>query len=201
MSKFKAIGFDWGGVIYGKPSPIFNKQISKVIGVTPEAYRAAHYKHNALTNVKNYSFEKFWPIVLKELGKEDKYEAAMNYFKNRPANQINKSMVRLIERLKKKGYKLGMLSNNTREGGEKIRKSEVAKFFDVILISAEIGHMKPHKEAFNLLAHKLKVKPTELLFIDDTERVFSLSKEIGYYPLPFTSYTKLAKDLKELEII
>lgn len=198
----KAVGFDWGGVISGEPGPSsFNITVAKILEVPVKVYTDAHFKYNRLVNIESYTNEQYWPIILKELGKQEKYDEIMGFLKNRKHSQINKSIVKLIIKLKKSGHKLGLLSNTTLQGAEKIRESEVAKHFDVIVTSAEIGHMKPDKKAFQTLIDKLGVEPTELIFIDDTERVLSTSAEVGYKPIVFSNYERLINDLKAEKIL
>jgi len=200
MQRFKAIGFDWGGVIYGQSSVEYLKDISKILNIEPEIYKNAHWKHNYLVNINSFTREQFWKVILKDLHKENSFAQILSYLDNRPPRIINKKVVEIIKELKEKGYKLGILSNHTIDGGNKIRSSEVFDFFDTILVSAEIGFMKPQVEAFNLLIEKLGIKPGELIFVDDTEKSLSTSKEIGYTPLLYTSPRNLTLELKKLGI-
>jgi len=198
--KYKAIGFDWGGVIYGEPGPVFSKEAAQLLEVSHEEFKKIYFKHNKLINIENIPMEIFWKKILSELNKEDKYPQMIDYVNHRPKETLNLAIVELIKKLKLKGYKLGVLSNNILKGAIKIRQSEVAKYLDVILVSEEIGYMKPQKEAYQFFADRLKVKPQELIFIDDTEKSIISSKEVGYRSLLFTNYKKLLKDLSFLGI-
>ena len=77
----------------------------------------------------------------------------------------------------------------------------MAKYLDIILVSEEIGYMKPQKEAYQFFIDRLKVKPQELIFVDDTEKSIISSKEVGYRSLLFTNYKKLLKDLSFLGVL
>ena len=77
MDKIKAIGFDWGGVIYGKPSPTYIKAMAKILQIGVGEYKSVYSKYNSLINIKSYSSKKFWPVILKELGRENKYDEVM----------------------------------------------------------------------------------------------------------------------------
>ena len=63
------------------------------------------------------------------------------------------------------------------------------------MISNETGYQKPQPQIFKIIAEKLGVNTTELLFIDDTERSLEGAESIGYIPLLYTNNEKLKKDL------
>ncbi len=75
------------------------------------------------------------------------------------------------------------------------------KHFDVFLVSAEIGYVKPSAEAFKMLAENLGIKLSELVFIDDTQNSLSLSGEIGFQPILFKNYDCLVNELILLGIL
>lgn len=198
--KIKAIGFDWGGVLFGQPGDTFSQGVSGVLGVDTQEYKDAHFKHNALVNIESYSYEKYWKVLLKELKREDKFDEIIKYLKNLAPSKLNNDMFGLVKKLKQNGYKLGLLSNTTLIGGKRIKESEIAKYFDTVVISAEIGFMKPQKQAFSFLLSVLGIKPIELVFIDDTERSLSSAKEIGYHPVLFKDYKSLVRELKQFGV-
>jgi putative hydrolase of the HAD superfamily len=140
-----------------------------------------------------------WNPILKDLKREDKWEAVLDFCSQEKG--INQNVLNLIDELRSKGYKLGLLSNNSLEGGVEIRKKGIDKYFDTVLISAEIGLMKPQQEIFFLLAERLGVRPEELIFIDDTPRSLEGAEKVGFHPLVFTTYESLLKDLDTLEVI
>ena len=196
--KYKAFGFDWSGVIFGQPGSYFSKGASEILGVTSEEFQKTYFKHNSIINLGNNSFNRFWETVASELGKKEKLNDLINFIKNQPKREINQNVVDIIKALKNKKYKLGLLSNNTTEEGQKIKDSFAAKYFDVILISADIGYMKPQKQAFEMLAEKLGVRLSELVFIDDAEHSLRGSKEIGYHPVIYTDCKNLRQQLIKL---
>ena len=71
---------------------------------------------------------------------------------------------------------------------------------DVLVLSGDIGHQKPHKEAFQILFEKLNLSPEEVVFIDDTPRSLEKAGEIGYIPILFKNNEQLKTDLKDMGI-
>ena len=195
----KAIGFDWSGVIYGKSGEAFSKEVANLLGISLEQYRNVYFKHNNKVNIDKIPVEEFWMIILRELKKEDLYKPLISFLQNQKS-EINQSVLNTIKSLKKNGYKLGILSNHNHEMGLLIKQSEVAKYMDCILISVDEGVMKPQEEAYVLLANKLSVKLSEMIFIDDIERNLTISKSLGFYGIQFFNIEQLNEDLHDLGV-
>jgi HAD superfamily hydrolase (TIGR01509 family) len=199
--KYKAIGFDWNGVLFGTPGSVFSQGAADVIGVDIVTFRRAYFENNHLVNKEGASKEVFWAAVLEDLRMSEKLSVLLNYLNSIPKGRINDDVVEVVKLLKEAGLKLGLVSNETIEGGERIKQTEVAKYFDEILISSEVGFMKPQKELFDMLLSKLEVLPEELVFVDDAEKSLEKSGEIGFTPVLFRNSEELIKSLSELGIL
>ena len=196
---YKAIGFDWGGVIVAS-KPIV-PGICEILGVKKTELLKVYYKYNHLTNVESMSYPDLWAKVITEMGHEDKIDEVRKFRETQQTFEMDHRMLEFIDEIRSEGYKTGLLSNNTRENGDKMRADGLHNHFDVFLISAEIGYMKPTADAFNILFKELGVLPNEAVFIDDSESSLSQAEQIGYTPILFTGYEKLKSDLIDLGII
>lgn len=67
-------------------------------------------------------------------------------------------------------YRLGLLSNfdDAATGHEIMHDTGIRELFDVVVISAELGLRKPHREIFRHTLDALGLKPGEVLFVGDT---------------------------------
>lgn len=75
----------------------------------------------------------------------------------------------------KKDYKLAMITNGAVDiQREKIHGSNLADFFDPIIISGEVGSGKPNPKLFQMALERLAVTPDQTVMIGD-----SLSRDIG----------------------
>ncbi|MBO4264686.1 MAG: HAD family hydrolase [Clostridia bacterium] len=73
-----------------------------------------------------------------------------------------------LEKLKKDGYLLGVVSNGYTElQKKKMRNAGLFDYFDEILISEEAGCQKPDKRIFESMAKKLGILPSEALMVGD----------------------------------
>jgi len=196
---YKAIGFDYGGVLnHSKPAmPGF----VKITGLPAEELRAYYLQHNHLANVGNMSYEELWTKVVTDLGQGDKAAQIIEHLHQQHKNEFDTRMLDLVDEIRQRGYKTGLLSNNTKENGARLRKQGLDKHFDVFLISAEIGIQKPDPEAFHLLSEGLGVIPVQMIFVDDSESSLRLAKEIGYHPILFKNYEQFRVELIKLNIL
>ncbi len=107
----------------------------------------------------------------------------------------------IIEKLKDKGFKLGLLSVHSKEWIDHCEKQfDFHKLFHSTLYSFEVSVCKPDKKAYHLILEKLKAKPEECLFIDDSEKNIEAAKNIGLKTILFKNPTQLKKDLDSLSI-
>src|SRR5690606_36635700 len=114
---------------------------------------------------------------------------------------INQNVVDLIKQLRNEDYKTGLLSNNSKDGANKMRATGIDKYFDVFVVSAEAGMMKPDRKIFELFEKQLGVQLQELVFIDDANKSLSAARECGFTPILFESYEQLVGTLKKLEVL
>jgi putative hydrolase of the HAD superfamily len=89
-------------------------------------------------------------------------------------------------------YRIGLLSNFTHPPAATKIISELglAPFFDVILISGELGYRKPHLSVFLELIDKLGVQKEQIAFVgDDPEADVTGALQAGLKPI-WTTYVR-----------
>jgi HAD superfamily hydrolase (TIGR01509 family) len=73
---------------------------------------------------------------------------------------------RTLLMLRSEGYKLGLISNTHWRFLPSLKR-QFEEFFDVITLSYEHGHVKPHPSIFVTTLEKLKVNPNQSLHVGD----------------------------------
>jgi len=73
----------------------------------------------------------------------------------------------LLQDLRAKGLKIGMVSNCSSEEVRVLRASKLCDYFDDILLSYEVGMKKPDPRIYEEAAMRLGVEPRECLFVGD----------------------------------
>jgi HAD superfamily hydrolase (TIGR01509 family) len=203
---YKAVGFDYGGVIggVGTTGGAFTEKACKLLGVDKEQYRVIYFSLNSKINLGEItSWREFWALFLEKLGQPEQLEGLMKLSDEtqKHLRKIEPVMVELVDEVRAAGYKTGLLSNTTLEGGADMRQQGLDRHFDVFDISAETKLMKPQPEAFKHFADDLGVGMTELIFIDDAEKSLSTAKECGFTPILFKSPDEIRKQLQSFGIL
>lgn len=143
-------------------------------------------------------------IFWEKLIQRNEWNIEINKFKE--AIRINfdeiKGTREIIETLKEKGFKLGLLSDHSREWIDYCNsKFDYHKLFHSTQYSFEVGCCKTDKRTFELLLEKLDEKSENCLFIDDNEKNIVTAKSIGLNTIQFKNPEQLKKELTSFSII
>ncbi|MCK6065728.1 MULTISPECIES: HAD family hydrolase [Microbacterium] len=80
-------------------------------------------------------------------------------------------VVEVLESLRSRGFRIGVLTNGNEEQQlAKLKAIGVEDIIDAVCISEAIGVQKPDARAFEALAVRLDIAPAECLFIGDNPR-------------------------------
>lgn len=144
--------------------------------------------------------DKYWEAIIQKnswnVSIKDLKESIRKNFKE------IKGTRKIIEDLRQKGYKLGLLSNHVKEWVDYCELTyNYHKLFHQAVYSYKVGLSKPNKDIFLAVLKKLKVNPEECLFIDDYEKNITTAQDMGFKTIQFISATDLKKKLKKFEII
>jgi len=87
----------------------------------------------------------------------------------------------VLDRLKKLGYKLGLLSNAQRAFTQaEIEMLGIQNFFDIIVFSSDVGAQKPDRFIFEHILKRLSISPEEVVFVgNDLKADISGAKALG----------------------
>ena len=89
-------------------------------------------------------------------------------------------------------YALGLLSNYTHASAARkiMDRLGLTRFFDVVLISGELGYRKPHPYVFRRLVEQLEVEKDQVLFVgDDPDADIDGALDAGLQPV-WTTYVR-----------
>lgn len=112
-------------------------------------------------------------------------------------NNLDKSLyndtVQIINELKNKGYKIGLLSNlrlmDYKRYEEQIKKIN----FDYVFLSYEMKCIKPSKDIYLQVINMLNCEANNIIFFDDNERNVEGAKAVG-----INAYQVTGKNIKEV---
>lgn len=200
--KYKAVVFDFGGVIEVTPAGNPLQEVADTVGISIDDFHKEYFKHNHLSNVDGLPWEETVAIAVSHLtDSEETIERSRQIILDHIASRkINRELVGFFSILREQNYKVAIFSNNSARLRQQLIDEKIMDLVDDAVISAEIGFQKPSKEAFDILFQKLNLQPEEIIFIDDAPKSLETAEEIGYTPILFESNAKLREDLQRLGI-
>ena len=196
------IVFDLGNVLlpfdYNKLTTKLDKVESGLGECFVEAYFGNYEFHRDFERGK-ITDEMFIKRMLEILNNKIDSESFCNYYAN--IFKVNEDVAALLPKLKK-NYKLILLSNtdpiHKKYGWEHY---DFLKHFDELILSHEIGAVKPEEEIYRAVEKASGAPSEEHIFIDDIEKYVAAAKSLGWDGLHFTNCNSLVKDLGLRSII
>jgi len=201
--KIKGIIFDLGGVLveaFGKEFLEYASEKLKApkdkLGVMIQKEEPA-LQRGEITNIE------FWQRVCDRLSIECPSKKILLTLWLKPYKQqakIKKDTLALVKRLQKNRYKTAILSNTQEEHNQINKKRKLFDYFDLVLLSNEVGMRKPERKFFQLASKELGIPFTQLVFVDDEMRWVRAAKRCGLKAILFKSAGQLEKVLNKLGI-
>lgn len=109
--------------------------------------------------------------------------------------------LKIVERLHQANFPLYIISDNTIEIMAHLKKTyDFWNYFSGIVISAEIGHLKPSPIIYQHLLTTYQLKPEETIFFDDVDPNVKGAKDLNMHAFQFTTAEKCISDLKRFGI-
>lgn len=114
----------------------------------------------------------------------------------------NEPLIPLIADLKDQGYCLILGSNTNLLHASHFRErfASTLRHFDHLVLSYEIGHLKPAPEFFRACAQAARMSPADCVFIDDLAENVDGARAVGLVGIVYRSTTTLIHELKRLGI-
>jgi putative hydrolase of the HAD superfamily len=115
---------------------------------------------------------------------------------------LNEPIARLVGTLKSRGYRL-LLGSNTNElhASHFLREyAATMDHFDHLVLSYEVGHIKPAAEFFQACARLAGVEPSECIFIDDRPENVEGARQAGLTAIVFQDAEELLPELRRLGV-
>lgn len=110
----------------------------------------------------------------------------------------NEALLEYVESLRAT-YKVALLSNLSPGAMNKyFTQAEREKYFDTVVVSSEVGLIKPQPEIYELTAERLEVAPNEVLFIDDLPDNCAGARATGMQAIVYTGMDQLQADLAKI---
>ncbi|MCX6741104.1 MAG: HAD family hydrolase, partial [Candidatus Parcubacteria bacterium] len=107
----------------------------------------------------------------------------------------------LLKKLRKMGYKIGLISNSNIFAIKNIRQTGILKYVDYPLFAFQIGAIKPDLKIYKKMLSMAKCQPAEAIMIGDKMGDDVVPpRKMGMRAIHFTGYQNLKKSLKKYNI-
>ena len=104
--------------------------------------------------------------------------------------------VKILSELQEGGYPLAALSNWSSETFPIVNaKYEFLDWFEPLIISGQVGLIKPDPQIFNLLLCALDRDSGDCLYIDDMEHNIRVADQVGFMTILYTTPEQLREEL------
>jgi putative hydrolase of the HAD superfamily len=119
------------------------------------------------------------------LGTEIDMESYARFWRQ-SAPGVHWMVVHKIRDLKRRGIRLGLLTNNVKEFGEHWRTMfPLDDLFEEVVDSSHVGMRKPEREIYELTCSRMGIVPTEAVFIDDNADNVAAARAYGMEAVHF----------------
>jgi putative hydrolase of the HAD superfamily len=112
----------------------------------------------------------------------------------------NEEMIELMRRLRRRGLRMALLTNNVREWEPlwRAKLPDIDEIFEVVVDSAFVGMRKPEPGIYELTLERLGdgVSASDCLFVDDIEANCEMAGELG---MTAVHYRDSAQAIREIE--
>jgi len=183
----RAVIFDFGGVLVRTGTPAGRRKWETRLHLTPgDLERLVHGSDVWIAAQRGeLSPEMYWLEIAQRLGISPAEIPALraDYFRD---DQLDPALITLIRELRAQGYPVGLLSNDAATLEAKLRDElHIYDAFDAVVISANIGVMKPDAGAYQAIAAALHLSTPECLFIDDNAANVDGARAAGMFAVQY----------------
>lgn len=191
--------FDFGGVIEIDSSDLWTfcyEDVKSKTGLTIKTLNKLLWKHWPSLSHGKYDLDVLW----NEIRTLSQNKMTLQEFRQGLYNslKIDPQMISLVRNLKKKGYRVAILSNESNQGmANKIKKFKLKKLFHTIYCSAWINMAKPEARIYRHVLKKEGIKPENAVFIDDQMKNVSAAKKLGIKSIYFKNARRFKEDLNK----
>lgn len=195
----RKIIFDFGGVLMKTTDYTPRHTWDEKLGLPQGSVeRAIHNSDNWIKAQSGViSPDEYWADVADKLNLSpaEVRQLAADFYSG---DQLDMELIDYIRQLRQNGHTVTLLSNDTIELTTKLQKLNIDHLFDPIIISAEIGVMKPNAEAYQAMLKELGCLPDEAVFIDDRLENIEGANAVGIHGIHYVANMSLPAAISNL---
>lgn len=194
----RAVFFDFGGVIQRTEFQVPRQHLGERFGMDYDDMDKLVFASESARRASEGQIteDAHWLNVLKRL-KRPASELQMIKDEFFGGDVIDRNLVDFIRSLRGK-FDTGLISNAWSGMRAFLEKGKLIELFDTVVISAEMGVMKPEVKIYHLALEQAKVKAVEAVFVDDVQANIDACEKIGMKGILFKDAQEALSRLKQL---
>ena len=192
------IFIDFGGVIMRTEDQGPRRRQAERLGMTYHDLENIFFESESSLRATTGEIpeEAHWQTVAKTLGvsRAEADQIIVEFFSG---DRLDNALLDLLRSLRPE-HKVGLISNAWSGLRALITREKFDDVFDEMIISAEVGLMKPDPRIYRLALEKLKARPEESVFLDDVLVNVEAARSTGMNAIQFTQPERALEELKQL---
>ncbi len=206
--KIKAVIFDLGGVLqYGKKTKRgevrtrgVHEMVAKNLRISIDQYFDSIDSIYTKAIIGGSTKDKTLELMSKNLKTTPKKLEKIYFKAYKKKFKENKKLYNFVLKLKKKSYKIAILSDIWPVAKDVLMPKKYFKNFDEVITSCDVKTRKPNKEIFQIALKKLNLQPKQTLFIDNQDWNVKGAEKQGMNAIKFENNKQLFNELKRYKI-
>ncbi len=197
----KAILFDFGGVLARMENEAPRRELAERYRIPLETIYSQVFDSFTAQRAAlgELTIEQHWQAVSAALGlpPEDLPEFRQLFW---AADALDQELVEFIRTLRPR-YKVGLLSNAWDDLRQVLHdRWGIDDLFDELIISAEVGLVKPDRRIYKLAVSRLGVQPSEAVFVDDMPGNVTGAQAAGLFAIQFHDLAQIRQEMRQLTV-
>ena len=198
----RAVIFDFGGVLTTCATPFRVREIVEAKGLPWEAVLHGFQTFRRDYDIGDLTVGEFYDRVWREAGLtvDAETRAAIEEADTASFLYPNARTLLWMRDLKRRGYRIGILTNMPRELAPRFRAcfAEYTSLADAITVSCEERLVKPMRAIYDLTAERIGVPAEDIVFVDDSEMNCRGAEEAGWKTVRFVTNEQAERALERL---
>lgn len=195
----RAVIFDLGGVIVRTEDGAPRVELARRLGLSRSELEKEVFdcEVSQRAQLGQVPAEEFWETICAGLRypKQDWAEFERVFWSG---DRLDIGLMDYVRSLRPR-FKTGLLSNAYTSLRHYLANYyRILDAFDVVVISAEVGVMKPDPRIFQRMVNGLAVRPDEAVFIDDFVQNVEGARAVGLHAVQFTGRAKTVAAIDDL---
>lgn len=197
----KAVCFDLDGVYF---TPESFKRFKNVVAKDADKPISDYVFHESKEILQfkkgEISENEYWDFVRLQLEITLSNEEIFKIM--RDSYETNPQVVEIVHRVRKNGFKTCVCSNNyVTRIRELNNKFKFLDDFDTQIFAYDVGVLKPDKKIFEALINQSKVKPSEIIYSDDSPDKLKGATELGIHTFVYEDIKSFINKLKSFGVL